>query len=169
MPLALAMLSAACAVAEGALPEREPHPRVFEGLLHLIAHLPQGAAMLADLVRWETVLLADLGYGLDLTSCAVTGETAGLAFVSPKTGRAVTAAGAGVWTSRLLRLPAFLVGGNDSRAGGLARRAAADRALPGARRVRPSPPAAAGGAPDAIRPRGGAGRRRIGAAGCRMT
>ncbi len=43
-PLSLAMLSAACAVAEGALPEREPHPRVFEGLLHLIAHLPQGAA-----------------------------------------------------------------------------------------------------------------------------
>ena len=45
-PLGLAMLSAACAVAEGALPEREPHPRVFEGLLHLIAHLPQGTAML---------------------------------------------------------------------------------------------------------------------------
>ncbi len=51
--LALAMLSAACAVAEGALPEREPHPRVFDGLLHLIAHLPRGEAMLADLVRWE--------------------------------------------------------------------------------------------------------------------
>ena len=134
--LALAMLSAACAVAEGALPEREPHPRVFEGLLHLIARLAQGAAMLTDLVRWETVLLADLGYGLDLTRCAVTGETAGLAFVSPKTGRAVTAAGAGVWTSRLLPLPAFLVGGNEADAGGLARRAAPDRALPGARRVR---------------------------------
>jgi DNA repair protein RecO (recombination protein O) len=112
--LALAMLSAACAVAEGALPEREPHPRVFDGLLHLIAHLPRGAIMLTDLVRWETLLLADLGYGLDLTSCAVTGETAGLAFVSPKTGRAVTIAGAGVWTSRLLRLPEFLVGGNDA-------------------------------------------------------
>ena len=79
------------------MPEREPHPRVFDGLLHLIAHLPQGQAMLTDLIRWEAVLLADLGYGLDLTSCAVTGETAGLAFVSPKTGRAVTAAGAGVW------------------------------------------------------------------------
>ena len=52
--LALAMLSAACAVAEGALPEREPHPRVFDGLLHLIAHLSQGEAMLTDLVRWET-------------------------------------------------------------------------------------------------------------------
>ena len=112
--LALAMLSATCAVAEGALPEREPHPRVFDGLLHLIAHLSQGEALLTDLVRWETAVLADLGDGLDLTSCAVTGETAGLAFVSPKTGRAVTAAGAGVWTSRLLRLPSFLVGGNEA-------------------------------------------------------
>jgi DNA repair protein RecO (recombination protein O) len=114
--LALAMLSASCAVAEGALPEREPHPRVFDGLLHLIARLPEGSAMLADLIRWETVLLAELGYGLDLTSCAVTGETAGLAFVSPKTGRAVTASGAGTWSSRLLRLPSFLVGGNEASA-----------------------------------------------------
>lgn len=111
-PLALAMLSAACAVAEGALPEREPHPRVFDGLLHLIARLPGGAVMLVDLIRWETVLLADLGYGLDLTRCAVTGETTGLAFVSPKTGRAVTAAAAGIWQSRLLRLPLFLLDGN---------------------------------------------------------
>jgi DNA repair protein RecO (recombination protein O) len=114
--LTLAMLSAASAVAEGALPEREPHARVFEGLLHLIAHLGRGREMLADLVRWETILLADLGYGLDLTSCAVTGETEGLAYVSPKTGRAVTAAAAGVWTSRLLPLPAFLVGEQDATA-----------------------------------------------------
>src|SRR4051812_13948495 len=113
-PLGLAMLASACAVAEGALPEREPHPRVFEGLLRLIALLPQGSVMLTELIRWETVLLADLGYGLDLTSCAVTGDTAGLAFVSPKTGCGVTAAGAGVWTSRLLRLPPFLVGGNQA-------------------------------------------------------
>jgi DNA repair protein RecO (recombination protein O) len=111
-PLALAMLAAACAVAEGALPEREPHPRAFAGLLRLIARLPQGAPMLTDLIRWETVLLADLGYGLDLTACAVTGETAGLAYVSPRTGRAVTEAAAGTWKDRLLRLPNFLAGGN---------------------------------------------------------
>ena len=66
-------------------------------------------------MRWETLLLADLGYGLDLTACAVTGETAGLAYVSPRTGRAVTAAAAGTWTARLLRLPGFLVGANTSR------------------------------------------------------
>ena len=80
MRCALAMLTAVCAVAEGALPEREPHPRVFDGLLRLIPRLPLGAAMLTDLIRWETVLLADLGYGLDLAACAVTGETAGLAY-----------------------------------------------------------------------------------------
>jgi DNA repair protein RecO (recombination protein O) len=113
-PLALAMLSAVCAVAEGALPEREPHPRVFHALVHLVARLPRGAAMLNDLIVWETALLADLGYGLDLTSCAVTGETSGLAYVSPRTGRAVTEAGAGVWTSRLLRLPGFLAGGSTA-------------------------------------------------------
>jgi DNA repair protein RecO (recombination protein O) len=95
-PLQLAILSAICAVAEGALPEREAHPRVFDGLVQLIAHLPQGEDILPDLIRWEIVLLADLGY------------------VSPKTGRAVTAAAAGVWTSRLLRLPSFLVGGNEA-------------------------------------------------------
>lgn len=110
--LALAMLSAACTVAEGALPEREPHPRVFHGLLRLVAHLPLGAPMLTDFIRWEMTVLADLGYGLDLAACAVTGETAGLAFVSPRTGRAVTEAAAGVWKGRLLRLPGFLVGGN---------------------------------------------------------
>jgi DNA repair protein RecO (recombination protein O) len=70
--------------------------------------------MLNDLIVWETALLADLGYGLDLTSCAVTGETSGLAYVSPRTGRAVTEAGAGIWTSRLLRLPGFLAGGSTA-------------------------------------------------------
>jgi DNA repair protein RecO (recombination protein O) len=108
--LALAMLTAACAVAEGALPEREPHPRVLDGLLHLIPRLPQGRLILTDLVRWELMLLADLGYGLDLSACAVTGESAGLAFVSPRTGRAIIEAVAGDWRPRLLRLPAFLVG-----------------------------------------------------------
>jgi len=112
--LALSMLSSACAVAEGALPERETHPRVFHGLVRLIANLPRGADMLSDLVRWETVLLADLGYGLDLTACAVTGEASGLAFVSPRTGRAVTEAAAGIWKERLLPLPGFLVGTPDA-------------------------------------------------------
>lgn len=111
-PLALAILSSACAVAEGALPEREPHPRVFAGLVRLIANLGGGANALTELVRWEATLLAELGYGLDVTACAVTGETAGLAFVSPRTGRAVSEGAAGNWRTRLLPLPGFLVGAN---------------------------------------------------------
>ena len=107
-PLSLAMLSAVCAVSVDALPEREPHEAVFSGLVALLPRLVLGKAALPDLVRWETMLLADLGYGLDLTRCAVTGATAGLAFVSPRSGRAVTVAGAGEWADRLLPLPAFL-------------------------------------------------------------
>ena len=109
--LALAMLSAVCAVAEDALPEREPHPPVFEGLIHLLPRLTLGAGELPALVVWETVVLAALGYGLDLSACAVTGATEGLAYISPKTGRAVTVEGAGLWADRLLKLPAFLTGG----------------------------------------------------------
>lgn len=111
-PLALAVLSAACATAEGALPEREPHPRVFAGLVRLIAALGAEPEILTDLVRWEAVLLAELGYGLDLETCAMTGATAGLAYVSPRTGRAVSRDAAGVWAPRLLPLPGFLAGSN---------------------------------------------------------
>lgn len=113
-PLALAMLSAVCAEAEDALPEREPHEPVFAGLIALLPRLTLGEAVLPELIRWETVLLADLGFALDFSRCAVTGATEGLAYVSPKTGRAVTAEGAGVWSDRLLRLPAFLTGGTEA-------------------------------------------------------
>jgi DNA repair protein RecO (recombination protein O) len=109
-PLALSMLSAACAVAEGALPEHEPHPRIFAGLLQLVPRVALGASALTELIRWELVVLSDLGYGLDLSACAVTGRTEGLAYVSPRTGRAVTPEGAGQWAARLLPLPGFLVG-----------------------------------------------------------
>lgn len=114
-PLALSVLTAACAVAEGALPEREAHPRVFAGLLQLIVALGSDDT-LADLVRWEATLLSELGYGLDVSRCAVTGQTTELAFVSPRTGRAVSRAAAGVWEPRLLRLPAFLLGAETSDA-----------------------------------------------------
>jgi DNA repair protein RecO (recombination protein O) len=111
--LTLAVLSAACAIADGGLPERQAHPRIFSGLLSLIARLNAADGMLlADYTRWELALLADLGFGLDLTACAVTGATAGLAFVSPRSGRAVSASGAGDWAAKLLPLPGFLTGGN---------------------------------------------------------
>ena len=115
--LGLAMLCSACALAEGALPEREPHPRIFEGLLRLLARLSADPAMLGELVAWEVLVLSELGYGMDLGACAVTGARGGLAYVSPRTGRAVTEAAAGEWTGRLLRLPGFLVGGNSDGMG----------------------------------------------------
>lgn len=114
-PLALGVLRAATGVADAALPEREPHPRIFHGLVALIAQLARGAeAALPELVRWEAELLADLGYGLDLARCAVTGGTEELGFVSPRSGRAVSRAGAGAWADRLLPLPPFLLGQGPS-------------------------------------------------------
>jgi DNA repair protein RecO (recombination protein O) len=108
--MALSILSSACAVAHGALTEREAHPRVFNGLLHLIVHLGQGPAALTDLIRWEATLLGELGYGMDLSCCALTGATEGLAYVSPRSGHAVCTAAAGPWEGRLLKLPGFLLG-----------------------------------------------------------
>ncbi len=108
-PLSLAILQSACAVAEGALPEREPHARIFGGLLHLIAHLQPGYASLEAYLHWELELLGELGFGLDLATCAVTGAKDGLAFVSPRTGRAVSTEAAGLWRQRLMPLPAFLI------------------------------------------------------------
>jgi DNA repair protein RecO (recombination protein O) len=112
-PRALAALSSACAIADGALPEREPHQGVFRGLLHLIVHLGQGGAV-GELVLWEAGLLSHLGYGLDLSACAVTGARENLRYVSPKSGRAVSEEGAGLWRERLLPLPAFLTGASGT-------------------------------------------------------
>ncbi|HEX7390253.1 MAG TPA: DNA repair protein RecO [Acidiphilium sp.] len=107
-PLALAVLRSACAVASGVLPEREPHPVAFLGLARLLAGIAIEGEALPALIRFEVDLLRELGYGLDLTACALTGATEDLAFVSPRTGRAVARAAAGIWESRLLALPAFL-------------------------------------------------------------
>lgn len=106
----LAGLAAALAVAEASLPEREPHPGVFDGLAEFVATLESDSpGWTATYARWELALLTDLGYGLDLSACAVTGATQGLAFVSPKSGRAVAAEAAEPWRDRLLPLPAFLL------------------------------------------------------------
>jgi DNA repair protein RecO (recombination protein O) len=107
--LALAGLMAACALLRVALPEREPHPVLYPQTLGLFDALG-GEGWTATYLRWELRLLEELGFGLDLSACAVTGATEGLAYVSPKTGRAVTQAGAGDWADRLLPLPAGLTG-----------------------------------------------------------
>lgn len=106
---ALAGLMAVCALLHEALPEREPHPALWQRTLALMDRLG-GERWTSDYVRWELCLLEEIGFGLDLTACAVTGATEGLVYVSPKTGRAVTAKGAGDWAERLLPLPEGLGG-----------------------------------------------------------
>ncbi len=108
--LTLAALNSLCALLSFALPEREPHPalhRRTEALLDLIGTNP--AWPLAYL-RWELALLDELGFGLDLSSCVVSGAVEDLAYVSPKSGRAVAAEAAGTWADRLLPLPPALLG-----------------------------------------------------------
>ncbi|UYN99947.1 MAG: DNA repair protein RecO [Devosia sp.] len=93
------------------LAERDPHDRLLAMALDLIDHDPDGAA----LARFELALLDELGFGLDLESCAATGVTQDLTHVSPKSGRAVSRAAAEPYKDRLLPLPACLVGrGNGS-------------------------------------------------------
>jgi DNA repair protein RecO (recombination protein O) len=113
-PPRLMALGALCAVAAVALPEREAHPEVYGGALPVVALLREEEAALpeiaAALVHWELGLLGALGYGLDLSVCAVTGRTDDLRYVSPRSGRAVSGAGAGDYVDRLLPLPAFASG-----------------------------------------------------------
>jgi DNA repair protein RecO (recombination protein O) len=106
----LVAISAACAVAETALPEREPVRAIYQSLTKLVAAIEADDGWPARYIRWEIELLAELGFGLDLNSCAVTGTTGDLAYVSPRSGRAVSAAAGAPWHDRLLRLPGFLVG-----------------------------------------------------------
>ena len=112
-PLRLAGLSAACALAEGALPEREPHQPVFDGLLALLGSLDGGGMEDWDwpsaYVKWELGLLSELGFALDLSTCAATGGNDQLAYVSPKSGRAVSMAAAEPYKKSLLVLPEFLL------------------------------------------------------------
>ncbi len=107
--LALAGLNAVCALLHVALPEREPHPALWRTSIALLDRL-QAAGWPPDYLRWELQLLEELGFALDLTRCAVTGSREDLAYVSPKTGRAVSRGGAGAWAARLLPLPPSLLG-----------------------------------------------------------
>lgn len=112
-PLRLAALTTAIALIETALPERDPHAALYDGLQAIIEVLGAGEAAhplewLPGMVAFERGLLSDMGFPLDLDHCAVTGSQEALAFVSPKTGRAVSTAGAGTYKDRLLPLPAFL-------------------------------------------------------------
>jgi DNA repair protein RecO (recombination protein O) len=106
-PLRLGALLSACSLCDAALPEREGHPGLFHGFKTLIDMMDQdiwGAAY----VYWEIALLKELGFGLDLSRCAGGGDSKTLAYVSPKSGRAVSYAAAEPYKDRLLELPSFL-------------------------------------------------------------
>ena len=109
-PKRLAALAATCAVAEAALPEREPHPALFHATGALLESLAETAGDIwpAVYIRWELGLLGDLGFGLDLSACAATGQSDDLVFVSPRTGRAVSRAAGAPYADKLLPMPEFL-------------------------------------------------------------
>ncbi|MBT5274919.1 DNA repair protein RecO [Candidatus Woesearchaeota archaeon] len=107
-PNALACLSAALALTESALPEREPHPSIFEGLGILLASL-EGDDWPSVYVKWELGLLGELGFGLDFSCCAATGVTDDLVYVSPKSGRAVSLQSGEPYKKSMLPLPPFLL------------------------------------------------------------
>ncbi len=107
--LALSGLTSLCALSR-LLPERDPHPDLHEVTLFVLAFLDEAAVWPALYVRWELALLAELGFGLDLRSCAATGSSENLVWVSPRSGRAVSAEAGEPYRDRLLRLPAFLTG-----------------------------------------------------------
>lgn len=108
----LSALSAACSLCEVVLPERQPHAPVFVALLALLESLGS-PSWPSVYVHWELALLRDLGFGLDLGRCAVTGQTEGLAYVSPKSARAVSLEAGAPYAHKLLSLPAFLHHGGE--------------------------------------------------------
>ena len=108
--LALAGLNAVTGLLAFCLPERAAYPALYLRTEQLLDLLGQDDVWPLAYLRWEVALLEEMGFGLDLTSCAATGATEGLVYVSPKSGRAVSAKGAGDWADRLLPLPPVLRG-----------------------------------------------------------
>ncbi len=118
---ALAGVNAVTALLAYALPERDPHPRLADATEELLDRMDAGEDWAEHYLRWEMRLLDEMGFGLDLARCAVTGTREGLAYVSPRSGRAVSAQAAGDWAPRLLPLPVMLGGrGNGGLADALA-------------------------------------------------
>ncbi len=108
--LALAGLNAICALLSFSLAERDPHPNLYRATLDLLDQLGTNPAWPLAYLGWELALLRALGFGLDLSACAVSGTREGLVYVSPRSGLAVSARAAGEWADRLLPLPACMRG-----------------------------------------------------------
>ncbi|MFC0243136.1 DNA repair protein RecO [Rhodopseudomonas telluris] len=90
------------------LPERDPHEEIYEMLERTLDDFDDVGEAAAHLIRFELAMLAELGFGLDLSTCAATGTTTDLIYVSPKSGGAVSRTAGEPWRDKLLRLPAFL-------------------------------------------------------------
>lgn len=112
--LSLAGLNAVCALLVAVLPEREAHGPLYDRTTQLFDLLGQADLWPLAYLRWEQALLAEMGFALDLARCAVTGADTDLAFVSPKSGRAVSSGAAGEWADRMLPLPPVLRGQGDA-------------------------------------------------------
>lgn len=112
--LALAGLNAVCGLLAVVLPEREAHGALYTQTVQLLDLLGQTEVWPLAYLRWEQALLEDLGFGMDLSACAVRGVNEDLAFVSPRSGRAVSREAAGEWADRLLLLPPVLAGKGDA-------------------------------------------------------
>ena len=112
--VSLAGLGAVTALVSFALPEREAHPALYARTVPLLDLLGQPEIWPLAYLRWELALLDELGFGLSLENCAVTGGTEDLCYVSPRSGRAVSRAGAGDWAPKLLPLPAVLLGEGEA-------------------------------------------------------
>jgi len=112
-PFRLAGLSTITGLAQ-LLPEREPHPRVHDALRVVLDAISEDEVWPALLVRWELGLLDELGFGLDLSKCAATGTRENLAYVSPRSGKAVSAEAGHPFRDRLFRLPPFLANGGSA-------------------------------------------------------
>ncbi|MEO8530401.1 MAG: DNA repair protein RecO [Deltaproteobacteria bacterium] len=109
--LALTGLLAVTSLIAFALPEREAHPVIHNRTAKLLDLMEGDSTWPLAYLMWEMALLEDMGFGLDLETCAVTGAVDELVYVSPKSGRAVSRVGAGIWADRMLPLPACLSGG----------------------------------------------------------
>ena len=104
----LSALITACALIETSFQERDPHPEMYLMLQQLLEKLASGDAWQRTYIDFEHLLLIELGYGLDLTECAATGTRENLMYVSPKSGRAVSAEAGEPYKDKLLKLPSFL-------------------------------------------------------------
>ena len=117
--LALSGLNAITAMLRFTLPEREPHAQVYAGSIQLLDMLGVSGDWVLAYLRWELMLLEEMGFALDLSRCAVTGSFDDLIYVSPRTGRAVSRQGAADWADKLLPLPACLLGQGGAETGEL--------------------------------------------------